>query len=93
MNFSELPSGARFRFFSRGLLHVKVSSTSYEPVTGGSPGSSSPDLVGACRLVEDDRHINVIRCGLSGSFVNRTTSSTSELGRLNDCSLEARLTT
>jgi len=43
MNFSELPSGARFRFFSRGLLHVKVSSTSYELVTGGSPGSSSPD--------------------------------------------------
>jgi len=39
MNFSELPSGARFRFFSRGLLHVKVSSTSYELVTGGSPGS------------------------------------------------------
>ena len=32
MKFSELPTGAEFRFFSRGLLHSKVSSTSYASV-------------------------------------------------------------
>jgi hypothetical protein len=43
MKFSELPVGARFRFFARGLSHVKVSSSSYELVTGGTPNASSPD--------------------------------------------------
>ena len=43
MRFSELPTGARFRFFSRGLLHEKVSGSSYAPVTGGAAGVAKPD--------------------------------------------------
>ena len=43
MKFSDLPTGARFRFFSRGLLHTKLSGTSYAPVTGGAVGVAKPD--------------------------------------------------
>jgi hypothetical protein len=43
MKFSELPIGARFRFFSRGLLHAKKTSTTYAPDDGGSASPAQPD--------------------------------------------------
>jgi hypothetical protein len=42
MNFSELPVGAKFRFFRRGLLLTKASKNTYTALAG-HPQKAAPD--------------------------------------------------
>jgi hypothetical protein len=71
MKFSELPVGARFRFFARGLLHEKVSGSSYSPLTGGTPSASSPE---ANVLPEDEHAMPVNLSDVPAKPVDRKSS-------------------
>jgi hypothetical protein len=44
MNFSDLPVGARFRFFRRGLRLTKTSQGSYTTHPGAGEQKSGPDV-------------------------------------------------